>query len=148
MSECRIKNTLVEYPRQSLGYLFLFLFTQQNTKIGSYKVLYDSPALMTDTQTATLPEKISEQTNGIVLIFSVFENETAKGKHKACFFVHKSHISLVGESVGCVFSATVPQTGKVMNKCLFLYDGKITGSSSNVGRYDNGSFVLEKVIGF
>lgn len=123
-------------------------FDKLNTKIGSYKVLYDSPTLMTDVQTAPLSEKISSQKNGIALVFSVFENESTKNKYKSCFFIHKSHIALVGESVGCTFSTTVPQTGKVMHKCLFLYDSKITGSASNVNKYDNSSFVLERVIGF
>ena len=60
--------------------------------VGAQKVLWSGGHYMNEYQTATLSESISSQNNGIVLVFSAYDNE-AQNYDFVTYFVPKYHVS-------------------------------------------------------
>ena len=110
------------------------------------KLLADSPAFMNASQTMALKEKISDQKNGIVLVFSEYGDGEVKNAQKSCFFVPKTAVSLLS-GMGFVFSCESPfDASVIMKKYLYITDTTIRGNDLNMSG-GNAKYVLQYVIG-
>lgn len=118
------------------------------------KVLWSGAWYMRDTQIITLPEPISMQPSGIVLVFSYYYNNTVQNHNFNTFFISKEEIELSG---GCGRNFAMFRSGfeNACNKYLYISDTQISGNETNdqsgTGScgitYNNASFVLRYVIG-
>ena len=109
---------------------------------------------MTASHTATLSELVSEQPNGIVLVFSRYSSSTVQNYHYNHFFVHKEFVASHAGAGSQFFMTTDGTFGVIASKYLYIHDDKITGSDSNNKSgtangitYNNAGFVLRYVIG-
>lgn len=112
------------------------------------KVLWSGIRYMTADHTITLSEPISQQTSGIVLIFSAYDSG-AKPYHFHCFFVPKQFVSLYN-SRGMYFSLVDFDPANDARKYLYITDTTIQGNANNGGVHynlNNSKFVLREVIG-
>lgn len=122
---------------------------------GGSKVLWSGGYYMTAGHTIPLSEKVSEQTSGIVLVFSRLSGGTQQNYHWNHFFISKEWVRLHG-GTGCSFILTTDGTFGIMaSKYLYIHDDKIGGNDVNnqAGTaasgiiYNNAAFVLRYVIG-
>lgn len=112
------------------------------------KVLWSGIQYMTADHTITLSEPISQQTSGIVLIFSAYDSG-AKPYNFHCFFVPKQFISLHNGN-GMYFSLVDFNPANDARKYLYITDTTIQGNANNGGVHynlNNSKFVLREVIG-
>jgi hypothetical protein len=109
---------------------------------------------MTATQTVNLPEAVSAQKNGIVLVFSEYANGAASDTAFHRFFVPKIQVATQpGKSY--VFTLATSKLEYMATKQVFIYDTKIEGHADNNGtgtgtsgvKYTNNRFVLRYVFG-
>ncbi len=123
---------------------------------GKGKILWTGGYYMTETHKITLAEKVSDQTAGIVIVFSRYANGAAQDTNFNSFFISKA---LVAEKSGVghmlVMYAT-PTFEMMAGKYLYINDTTITGhannslagTSSTTGiTYANNAFVMRYVIG-
>lgn len=122
---------------------------------GAGKVLWSGVYYMTAGQTATLSEKVSEQPNGIVLVFSRYVDGVAENYAFNSFFVPKILIDS-HHGVGHTFTMNSSAIFGVMGaKYLYLHDTEIVGNADNNKSgtassgitYNNAGYVLRYVIG-
>lgn len=122
---------------------------------GKGTVLWSGGMTMVDSHTINLPEPISAQTSGIVLVFSRYSASTVQNYHYNHFFVHKAFVA-ANPGVGSHFMMTTDGTFSVVGgKYLYISDDKITGNDNNTATgtgtsgiiYNNGGFVLRYVLG-
>lgn len=117
-------------------------------------ILWSGAWYMNELQTIELTEKVSDQTNGIVLVFSRYSDNEAKDEQFKEFFVPKT---IVAEKPGkghCFDMASDKFTA-VCSKYLYISDTTITGREGNADTgtastgitYNNKYFVLRYVIG-
>lgn len=116
------------------------------------RLLWQGAYYMTEGHTATLSEKISEQPNGIVLVFSYF-NSTAQNYNFNSYFISKKLVALhEGNGSDFFMMAGLSAVGR---KYLYIKDDRIIGNSANADTgtassgitYANNKFVLRYVIG-
>lgn len=109
---------------------------------------------MTATQTVNLPEAVSAQKNGIVLVFSEYANGAASDTAIHCFFVPKIQVAnQPGKSY--VFTLATSKFAYMATKQVFIYDTKIeghadnnqTGAGTSGITFTNNRFVLRYVFG-
>ncbi len=119
------------------------------------RVLWSGGMLMTGGHTVTLEEKVSEQPNGIVLVFSRYSATTVRDYHFNHAFVHKDFVKAM-PGCGSSFLMTVDGTFAVMaTKYLYIHDQQIigndvngsTGTGASGVKYENNGFVLRYVLG-
>lgn len=119
------------------------------------KLLWQGGYYMTASQTVTLPEPVSAQNNGIVLVFSRYSSSTVRDYHFNHAFVHKMFVKL-HPGVGSSFTMTTDGSFSVMaTKYLYIHDDHIDGNAINEATgtgtsgvtYENNGFVLRYVIG-
>lgn len=119
-------------------------------------LLWSGGHFMTTDQTATLSEPISKQAHGIILVFTPYVDNATKTYDRNTFYIPKELIAMHnGQSM--LFTPTGSMPGNIVaNKCLFIFDNKITGHSQNAfaGQVSgsniyiqNNKFVLQYVIG-
>ena len=122
---------------------------------GKGTVLWSGGLNMQASHTISLPEPVSAQTSGLVLVFSRYSSSTVQNYHYNHFFVHKAFVA-AHPGVGSQFLMTTDGTfGVVASKYLYISDDKITGNDNNIASgtgtsgitYNNGGFVLRYVIG-
>jgi hypothetical protein len=110
---------------------------------------------MSKSQTATLSEAISDQTNGIVLVFSRYSSGTAQDYHFQTHFVPKAQV-VNHHGCGHTFLlSTDGAFGSFGAKYLYINDSTIVGNDINTSsgtgdcgiKYTNNGFVLRYVIG-
>ena len=125
------------------------------------KVLWDKYAWhMVYAHEAELSEPISAQANGIVLIFSYYNEETksAEDWDWHSFFVPKFFVNAYNDQLisgsGMRFFMTTGNFATICTKYLYIYNNKIKGHDNNnlSGTasgitYNNAKFVLRYVIG-
>lgn len=122
---------------------------------GEQKVLWEGEHYMNATQTITLSEKVSEQKNGILLVWCHYDynNNVALDGRWVYTFLPKIHTAISGGGgVPCILaSAGFAVTG---NKYVYVTDNTITGYSSNNTNgttngitWNNKAFVLRYVLG-
>lgn len=123
--------------------------------LKTQKVLWSGNWYMNDTQTAELSEPISEQKNGIVLVFRRWiPGDTYKNERINTFFVCKKVVELLGNGRGHSFLLSTVGLAYVGCKYLYIHDTKIVGNVSNDDvstasgiTYTNNQWVLSYVIG-
>lgn len=108
---------------------------------------------MTNGHTATLTEKISEQANGVELVFCYYNGTNDTHWAWQTFFVSKKLVALEPGG-GHVFRLANGKFGSVGTKYLYINDDRIVGHADNsltgAGSgitYANNKFVLRYVIG-
>lgn len=129
---------------------------------GDWKCIYDFQGIilwsggyyMTSGHTINLAENISDQRNGINLVFSEYVDGEAKNQTFTSFFVSKR---MIANHAGCGFCFTMSNSNLAYfaTKYLYIKDASITGHDSNslTGTaasgitYTNNRFVLRYVIG-
>ena len=105
-------------------------------------------------QVATLSEPISQQINGIVLVFSSYKDGYAENVSLHSFFVSKKEVELMPNAPHTFFLMINSSFSVVGAKYLYIADNAITGDATNAQdgsnngfTYKNRSFVLRYVIG-
>ena len=123
------------------------------TEIGG-KILWEGAYHMNASQVATLSEPVSQQINGIVLVFSLYRDGYAKDVSLHSFFVSKKEVELMPNAPHTFFLMINSGFSVVGAKYLYIADNAITGDatneedgSNNGFTYKNRSFVLRYVIG-
>ena len=112
---------------------------------------------MNASQTVYLEEKVNEQLNGIILVWSYYDAPTAQD-WSWNFTVIPKIFTTDNPSKGgmCTFMANNATFGSVAIKYLYIYDDHITGNENNSKtgtgttaiKYANNKFVLRWVYGF
>ncbi len=121
---------------------------------GGQKMLWTGGWAMTAEQTATLSEPVSEQANGIVLVFSRYYSDAVQDDNFNSFFVPKTLVA-AKQGFGSSFLMTTSTFSVVCQKYLYISDGKIVGNVNNTAigtgtsgiAYANNGYVLRYVIG-
>lgn len=129
---------------------------------GEWKCIYDFQGVilwsggyyMTSGHTIKLAEKITNQCNGINLVFSEYYDGESKNQSFVSFFISKRLISNHGGRGHC-FQMSTSNLNYVATKYLYISDDKIVGHDNNsltgTGnsgiKYTNNRFVLRYVIG-
>lgn len=118
------------------------------------KVLWSGSWYMTAGHTANLTEKISEQMNGIVIVFSRIGDGVAQNDNFASFFVPKAVVEK-HPGLGMNFFIAHSSFEYCGAKYLYISDQQIKGHANNslkgtgaVGiTYENNRFIMRYVIG-
>lgn len=122
---------------------------------GGGKILWEGAMYMTAAHKITLPEPVSKQPSGIILVFSRYDSttSTASEHNYNSFFVPKV---LVAEKpgVGSAFRMNTVNFSVVCTKYIYINDATIAGNDSNDDEgagngvtYNNKAYVLRYVIG-
>lgn len=109
---------------------------------------------MTATQTVNLPEAVSAQKNGIILVFSEYKDGAASDSAFHCFFVPKIQVA-TQPGKDYVFTLATSKFAHLATKCVYIHDTKIVGHADNnqtgTGdsgvKFTNNRFVLRYVFG-
>lgn len=120
------------------------------------KILWTGAYLMTENQAVNLPELISEQAHGIVLLFSGYtqEDSAVQNYQWHSFFVPKAQVELHA-GAGMTFVLSGAGFSPMATKYIYIHDDKLTGfvsnddagTSSYGASYANHRYVLRHVIG-
>lgn len=107
---------------------------------------------MKEDQTFEFSEKVSEQKNGIVLVWSFYSSGT-QDYDFSYHFVPKWHVATY-DGKGIEFTMGSGTFNYVCHKYCYIYDDKIVGNSGNTKTgtasgitYKNNSYVLRAVLG-
>lgn len=113
---------------------------------GQNVVLWSGAYQMNASQTITLAKPISEQPNGIILVFSLYRDGTAVDDSVCTFFVSKKEVELMPDA-GHSFFLLMDSSLSVMGaKYLNISDTELKGNETNATT-TNASFVLRYVLG-
>ena len=113
---------------------------------GQNVVLWSGAYQMNASQTITLTKPISEQPNGIILVFSLYRDGTAVDDSVCTFFVSKKEVELMPDA-GHSFFLLMDSSLSVMGaKYLNISDTELKGNETNATT-TNASFVLRYVLG-
>lgn len=121
-------------------------------KLKEQKILWtDNGTYMSANDQVQLSEKISEQKNGIVLVFTEWDSgkNERKGWGYNTFFVPKTIIPITWNGVGISFQICWQNTFRAF-KYLYIYDNYIQGHDNNIAiqnGVNNCGQVLVAVIG-
>lgn len=116
-------------------------------------ILWTGAYYMTASHTATFTnsQKVSEQLNGIVLVWSAYSNSTAQNYDWTYYFVPKWHVAFrEGQSVDILMMNNTIASNVMCRKLVYVYDDRITGNDNNTATgtgYANNAKVLRAVIG-
>ena len=101
-------------------------------RLAENKVLWSSTSgyYMMTGQTATLNEAISDQANGVVLVWSFYEDGAAKDGQFNTFFIPK-HFIAAHEGKGISSFLTTASVAYVATKYLYVSDTSIIGYDGN-----------------
>ena len=123
---------------------------------GGGKILWTGGMYMTEGHKITLPEPISKQPSGIVLVFSRYTNGAVADTNFNNFFISKALVS-AKPGVGHMFAMYATPTFEIMaGKYLYINNESIAGHANNSAAgtssttgisYQNNAFVLRYVIG-
>ena len=127
-----------------------------NTKfanINANSILWSGALYMTASHSITIPS-VQNQTNGIVLVFSVYSSGAAQNRNFHSFFIPKGAVSRHGNCGWC-FTLFEGLFSRAANKYIYINNTKITGNDNNnksgTGacgvKYENSRFVLRYVFG-
>lgn len=120
------------------------------------KILWEGAMYMTAGHTANLSEAVSEQPNGIVLMFSKYDTSTGTVSENNfnSFFVPKIFVT-THKGYGNAFTMMDINFGQICHKYLYINDTYITGHANNNATgtgtsgitYANNKYVLRYVYG-
>ncbi len=119
---------------------------------GSQDTLWSGAWFMHGTQTADLSKPISEQANGIVLVFSRYSSGALDIGWNT-FFIPKTMVSY-NKGAEQTFIMATSKFAEICTKCLIINDNNIKGNADNDDSgtvngitFNNSAFVLRYVIG-
>ena len=125
-----------------------------NKILTEQKVLWQGGWFMTQDHTVNLSEPVSEQKNGIVLVFSDYSSSKVNDWYWQTYFIPKKFVEEkpgAGHSILLVGGSNFDKIG---SKYLYINDDRIVGHANNnkTGtasglNYANNGFVLRYVIG-
>lgn len=121
-----------------------------NTNMSTNKVLWTGGYYMTQIHTIYFTENgtrttISAQKNGIVLVWSAYQNGQTSNSNFNFTFIPKQFVTLFnGYGVTSLMSGT--QGSAIANKYVYVHDDHITGKAEN-GTSTALNYVLRAVIG-
>ncbi len=129
------------------------VFKQLSILGAEQTVLWSGTIWPNDTQTATFSGKVSEQKNGIVLVWSRYDSG-AKDEQIICSFVPKKLVALK-DNRGHSFVLMPNSFSTASVKYVYISDGRLTGHANNAEdgtganglKYNNKYFCLRYVIG-
>lgn len=120
---------------------------------GSQDTLWSGAWFMHGTQTADLSKPVSEQANGIVLVFSRYINGSAQDIGWNTFFIPKAMVNY-NKGAEQTFIMATSKFAEICAKCLIINDNNIEGNAENDDSgtvngitFNNAAFVLRYVIG-
>lgn len=117
------------------------------------KVLWQGGMLMSQNHTANLNEAISQQKNGIVLVFSLYRDGAAEDVSINSFFISKKEVELLDGAPHFFFLGINAGFSSLAGKYIYIHDDKLVGHEGNddvgssVISFNNSSYVLRYVIG-
>lgn len=128
-------------------------FKQLSILGAEQTVLWSGTIWPNDTQTATFSGKVSEQKNGIVLVWSRYDSG-AKDEQIICSFVPKKLVALK-DNRGHSFILMPNSFSTSSVKYVYISDGRLSGHANNTEegtganglKYNNKYFCLRYVIG-
>ena len=117
-------------------------------------ILWSGGLHMEENQIVTLSEKVSNQRNGIVLVFSEYLEGAVSDISFTCHFIPKEIVSLKS-GCGHIFVLSSSNLETVGVKHLYINDNSISGNNDNIETgtassgitYSNNKFVMRYVIG-
>ena len=119
---------------------------------GAQDLLWSGQYTMLNNQTAQLSKPLSEQANGIVLIFSKYDGAALDSDWHS-FFIPKK-VTQLNNGGAHNFIMAASNFSAISIKILYLYENYIKGDAANEASgnnngitYNNGSYVLRYVIG-
>lgn len=124
---------------------------------GAGKILWSGSSLLTAGQTATFSEPVSQQKNGVVLVFSRYTT-TAQDYYYSCHFIPKLLVSTalgIGQTAaGVAITMATSKFDYIAGKYVRVTETGVTGDETNNASgttsgitYNNGGFALRYVIG-
>ena len=122
---------------------------------ASQSILWNGTVWPSDSQTASFSGRVSEQKNGIVLVWSRYvDGEGAKDDQLVCNFIPKKMVAQK-EGKGYTFTLFANSFSNVSAKYVYISDNRLTGHANNtetgtgaIGlKYNNKYFCLRYVIG-
>jgi hypothetical protein len=126
--------------------------TNIENAINGGTVLWTGAWFMNANQQAQLSENISDQNNGIVLIWSPYSDGQAQNWGYVHTFISKYQLQAQGNGVNCILMSN--DFSFVAGKYIYINDSYISGNNENETSgtrngitYKNNSFVLRAVIG-
>lgn len=117
-------------------------------KLDDQKILWNDYYYMQGNHVVNLSEKVSEQENGIVLVFSGYSDGQPKNWNWSSHFISKKEVEL--SNGGGRFFIGGGTQGLSCFKYIYIYDDRLEGNDCNIlqnGTYDNKGCVLRYVIG-
>lgn len=120
---------------------------------GEQKVLWEGSVFMHEGHTITLPEAISDQPSGIILVFSLFRNGAAEDVSINSFFVSKKEVELLPGAPHFFLLGINSGFSSIGGKYIYIDNYQLIGqelnndSGSSVINFTNGNYVLRYVIG-
>lgn len=126
--------------------------------LSALKQLWNGQSQMESSSVSiNLIEKISDQPNGIVLIFTPYNSTTglANDEKLMSFFISKKTVQVMGSKMHTFYLMDGANFGTVGAKSLYIADNRLTGYANNslsgTGtsgiKYDNTKFVLRWILG-
>ena len=99
-------------------------------ELGNNKILWSGGHYMSNSQTATLSAAISDQTNGVVLLWSYYVDEAVDDSNFCSFFIPKQFVSSHnGKGIGMFM--TNDTMSIAASKYVYVSDTSIKGHSNN-----------------
>lgn len=125
-----------------------------NERMKTQNILWQGEYYMAASHTANLNQPISEQKNGVVLVFSAYRNGTSQDYDFNSFFVPKKLIELKSQHPHAFLMAR-GNFDDIACKYLYIYDNRIVGTDMNTLRgtgtsgikYNNEYYVLRYALG-
>lgn len=122
---------------------------------GENQILWSGGSYMSGSQTVTLSANISDQPNGIVIIFSRYASGAAQNYQFSTHFIPKSQVTSHNGGGHSFLIASDPIFSVIACKYLYISDDQITGHADNTATgtgtsgitYTNNAFVMRYVIG-
>lgn len=111
--------------------------------ISTQNILWSGVAQMGGSETITLNQKVSSQTNGIVLVFSFNESTGAQNWGWHTFFIPKTFTSTHAGNGHSFFL----YWNSISTKYIYITDTSLVGAGANTEPVQNQRFVLRYVIG-
>lgn len=125
-----------------------------NKATGPQKILWQGVLFMADDQSINLPEAISEQNNGVILIFSGYDTSTWQplNNNWSSHFISKKEIEILPNSEHIFFMGGIEGLSgfkyiNIQNNALYGHSVNILEKNDDYGKYKNTDFVLRYVIG-
>lgn len=125
---------------------------------GQGKILWTGSSLLTAGQTATFSEPMSQQKNGVVLVFSRYASSTAQDYYYSCHFIPKLLVTAAtgaGQTAaGVAVSMATSKFDYIAAKYIRVTETGVTGDETNNASgttngvtYNNSNFALRYIIG-